>query len=311
MTWSRKPKIVMIGDVIGWAWDIKTNQLIKHLSDEFELINYPFLEKRKGVNINEYDLYFTYGWSMVHHIESVPKERRISGVTAHKSGNFFKDVIKPAMDKCLWHHANSVMLLNEMRELGGFKDTFYVPNGVDEQQFICKVPIPPKRDNLVVGHVGKKCGSGTDAKGHKRFIEPACTKARVIYRNRYNNYKDRVPHEKMPDFYQEIDCFIVSSETDGTPNGALEAAACDRPVISNKIGNMPEFIKDGYNGFIVPRKVDAYVEKFVYWRDNREELIEMGKNARKEIEEKWTWKTMSNNYRKMFRDILNKVGLRS
>jgi glycosyltransferase involved in cell wall biosynthesis len=74
---------------------------------------------------------------------------------------------------------------------------------------------------------------------------------------------------------------------------------------------MPEFIKDGYNGFIVPRKVDAYVEKFVYWRDNREELIEMGKNARKEIEEKWTWKTMSNNYRKMFRDILNKVGLRS
>jgi glycosyltransferase involved in cell wall biosynthesis len=37
----------------------------------------------------------------------------------------------------------------------------------------------------------------------------------------------------------------------------LEAAACGRPIISNQIGNMPEFIKDGWNGFIVPRKLEC------------------------------------------------------
>lgn len=311
MKWERKPKIIMIGDVRGWAWDIKTKQIVKYLSDEFEIINFPMLEEKKGINTKAYDLYFTYGWSVVNHISanSIPKERRISGVTAHKGKDFFKNTIAKSMRLVKWHHANSIMLLNEMKE-GGFKNTFYVPNGVDENQFNIKVPIPLKRDNLIVGHVGKRCGSGTDAKGHKRFIEPACEQAGVKYRNRYNNYKDRVPHEKMPEFYQEIDCFIVSSETDGTPNGALEAAACGRPVISNKIGNMPEFIKDGYNGFIVPRNVKAYVEKLQFLKENREVLIQMGTNARKEIEENWTWKRMAENYRRMFQEILAEVGLR-
>ena len=30
----------------------------------------------------------------------------------------------------------------------------------------------------------------------------------------------------------------------------------------------------------------------------------------KEIEEKWTWKIMAENYRNMFHDILQKIGLR-
>jgi glycosyltransferase involved in cell wall biosynthesis len=103
----------------------------------------------------------------------------------------------------------------------------------------------------------------------------------------------------------------VSSETDGTPNGALEAAACGRPIISNKIGNMPEFIVDGYNGFLVPRNIEAYVEKLLYLKHNRTHLVEMGKNARKTIETGWTWKIQAENYRKMFRSIINSIGLRS
>ena len=115
----------------------------------------------------------------------------------------------------------------------------------------------------------------------------------------------------MVAIYQQADVFIVSSETDGTPCGALEAAACGRPIISNAIGNMPEFIKDGYNGFIVPREVNAYIEKLKYLKENRDKLIEMGANARKTVEEGWTWKIQSENYRKMFKTILDKVGLRA
>lgn len=307
--WPRKPKILYIADVKGWAWWIKGCELQKHLSDEFDFQVVPHHQNRKGLNINAYDLYFTLSWSMAGIVRAVPNDRRLCGVTAHKKKEYFQKTIIPTLKPFRWIHANSILLKKEL-EKAGFKDIFYVPNGVNEELFNIQVPIPLHRDNLVVGHVGKRCGSGTDAKGHQRFLEPATKKANVIYRAHYNNWKSAIPHEKMPELYQEIDVFLVSSETDGTPNGALEAAACGRPVISNRIGNMPEFIKDGVNGFLVERNVDAYVQKMLLLKEDRPLLMRMGKAARQSIEEGWTWKIMSENYRQMFRTILQEVGLR-
>ena len=102
-----------------------------------------------------------------------------------------------------------------------------------------------------------------------------------------------------------MDVFLVASVEDGTPNPALEAAACGRPIISNHIGNMPEFIKDGYNGFLVDRKIGEYVKKINYFKNNRKELIRMGKNARKTVLENWTWKKQAENYRKMFKKVFS------
>jgi|WetSurMetagenome_2_1015567.scaffolds.fasta_scaffold02911_17 glycosyltransferase involved in cell wall biosynthesis len=307
---SRKPRILFCADVIGWAWDQKSRVLQKYLSDEFDIsITYLHEPNNAGIDVAFYDLYFLYGWNNVERLFKIPKERKIAGVTAHKPEITMKSYIVPQLKCVMWHHANSVLLLEELRKWE-LENVFYVPNGVEEELFNIKVPIPEKRNNLVIGHVGKASGNKLDAKGHARFIEPACKIANVIYIGHYNNYRNRIPHEKMPDFYQQIDAFIVSSETDGTPNGALEAAACGRPILSNRIGNMPELIKDGYNGFLIERNVDAYVEKLLYLKNNREHLREMGKNARKTIEENWTWKIMAENYRNMFRSILDKIGIR-
>jgi glycosyltransferase involved in cell wall biosynthesis len=310
MGWERKPRILLLSDVPNWAWAIKSNEIKTHISDEFDIdIVHLLSHNQRSFDVNRYDLYVTFGWSYVGNIRAVPMERRVSGVTAHKGKEFFKNNIAPALRNVKWHHANSILLKQEL-EAAGFKNVFYVPNGVNEQKFRIITPIPEKRDNLIAGHVGKKCGQGTDAKGHKNFIEPACKSAGVQYVGHYNNYKNHVPHEKMVDLYQKIDIFIVASETDGTPNGALEAAACGRPILSNDIGNMPEFIKNGYNGFIVNRNVGEYKEKLVWCKANRDKLIEMGNNARKTIEEGWTWKIMSENYRKMFNKILLEIGVR-
>lgn len=307
--WERKPKIMLLSDVDNWAWSRKCTEIKRNLSDEFDFNIIHLLKNRSGFNVSEYDLYFTFGWSYVGNIRGVPMERRISGVTAHKGEKFLKSNILPSMKQVRWHHANSMLLKKEL-ENNGISEVFYVPNGVNEETFKPITPIPSQRENLHVLHVGKRCGQNTDAKGHKRFIEPACTRAGVQYTGHYNNYKTAWNTDKMVELYQQADVFIVASETDGTPCGALEAAACGRPIISNTIGNMPEFIKDGYNGFIVPREVDKYVQKLLYLKENRDKLIEMGNNARKTVEEGWTWKIQAENYRQMFRTILNQIGLR-
>jgi glycosyltransferase involved in cell wall biosynthesis len=140
-------------------------------------------------------------------------------------------------------------MLKEALEEGGIKDVYYVPNGVDENLFVEKKPVNLYSEKFVAGHVGKLAGLGR--KGQKEFLEPAAAQAGVIWKGHYNNYTNRVEHNKMVDFYQDIDAFFVASITDGTPNGALEAAACGRPVVTNRIGNMPEFIVNGVNGFLV------------------------------------------------------------
>jgi glycosyltransferase involved in cell wall biosynthesis len=43
------------------------------------------------------------------------------------------------------------------------------------------------------------------------------------------------------------------------------------------------------------KKTNAYVEKINYFKKNRDELIRMGNNARKSIEEGWTWKIQAEN----------------
>ena len=59
---------------------------------------------------------------------------------------------------------------------------------------------------------------------------------------------------EMVEFYHSLDVYVCASRSEGTPNPCLEAAACGLPVITTAVGNMPELIRDGHNGFLVERR---------------------------------------------------------
>jgi glycosyltransferase involved in cell wall biosynthesis len=198
-------------------------------------------------------------------------------------------------------HANSMMLRRELLDMG-FEVVHYLPNGVNETLFRPVKPISPTSDNIIVGHVGKEC----PAKGQKEIIYPAIKQAKAQSVTNVVTWKERIPHKDMYKIYQEMDVFIVASVEDGTPNPALEAASCGRPIISNRIGNMPELIEDGVNGFLVERRVADYVDKIKWLKKNRDKMIKMGLKARETIEKYWTWEVQSENYRNMFNSIFVK-----
>jgi glycosyltransferase involved in cell wall biosynthesis len=283
--------------VKNWAWWNKSLYLKKHLSNDFnfELVYIVGKDKTTYINASKYDIFFTYGWTYIDMLNSIPKERKITGMTAHRT----KKVVEPRMQKAVAVHANSMMLYNELKTI--HDNVFYVPNGVDEELFRVEKQISKYKKSLVVGHVGKNC----PVKGQQVYIIPAIKKSRAKSHLHLKDYRDMIPYEDMWKTYQNMDCFIVASTEDGTPNPALEAAACGRPIISNRIGNMPEFIKDGWNGFIIDeRNVEQYTEKIKYFKNDRKELIRMGENARMTVELAWTWKQQAENYRLMFKTVL-------
>ncbi|MBU1043050.1 MAG: glycosyltransferase family 4 protein [Candidatus Omnitrophica bacterium] len=85
---------------------------------------------------------------------------------------------------------------------------------------------------------------------------------------------------------------IVPSEWyENSPNIIAEAYAYGKPVIGSRIGGIPELIRDNITGLTFePGNVDDLRAKIEYFQNNPDKVVEMGKNARRFVEQELTAK---------------------
>jgi glycosyltransferase involved in cell wall biosynthesis len=56
----------------------------------------------------------------------------------------------------------------------------------------------------------------------------------------------------IEDVLVHADLFLLPSETESFGLAALEALSCEVPVIASRVGGLPEVIREGENGFLLP-----------------------------------------------------------
>ena len=56
--------------------------------------------------------------------------------------------------------------------------------------------------------------------------------------------------DDLPPYYSALDVYAVTSRDEGGPKAILEAMACGIPIVSTNVGQAPDLIHNGLNGFL-------------------------------------------------------------
>lgn len=197
-----------------------------------------------------------------------------------------------------------------------FKRAFVIYNGIDISKF--KFNPRPKNHFIWIGRFARKKGvknailiakkmkiklflAGQIQPIHQDFFQ----KEIKPLLNEKIKYLGELPQNRLSKFYGEAKAFIYPLEWE-EPFGLcpVEAMACGTPVITFSLGAMPEVVKDGKTGFLVPfLKNDKINLEGIMDAIKKVDEIKR-ENCRKWVEENFTAEKMVKNYEKIYYKLL-------
>jgi glycosyltransferase involved in cell wall biosynthesis len=121
---------------------------------------------------------------------------------------------------------------------------------------------------------------GNKTPSHARYYqEEVITKADKLGLFKGNKLSIMEYQGSPADILSGYDIFLLTSYTEGIPTVILEAMANGRPVISSKVGGVPEVVEQGINGFLYEfNDTDKAVEFILELYSDREKLTSIGYN---------------------------------
>jgi len=214
-----------------------------------------------------------------------------------------------------WHtsrHQKIFVMSNEMKK--DYSKSLSIP----EEKIVVLIPgagsfqvekIEPRdfsKDEFVLGLSGVGFGSkgGYILLDAMRYIKNKNIKCKIIYPKHERNFfikfliqimgiKDRVEllgtQKDMTEFYNSIDCLVVSSLAEAFGRVVTEAMMAKRPVVAGSNIGACDIIEDGQNGFIYKfdkssgKNLALKVEEVYERRNNLENILENAYNTASEL----------------------------
>lgn len=134
--------------------------------------------------------------------------------------------------------------------------------------FIAAVQELQRRGLSVKGVIA---GRGSDLDRHLHIIDE---------NSLYEIHDGFVTRKRLAELFKRANV-VVLPYTDGTQSGvAAMALGYERPVVASKVGSIPEMVRDGVNGYLVPPKdLERLVEALIRLIEDQSVSVKMADNA--------------------------------
>lgn len=104
-----------------------------------------------------------------------------------------------------------------------------------------------------------------------------------------------------------LDIFVLPSIMEAIGGSAIEASACELPVVVSRIGGLPEVVLDGESGYIFePDCVDSLVEKLLLLIESKERREAFGRRGREFVLESFNIERMIRESEEQYEQILHR-----
>ncbi|MBW2354860.1 MAG: glycosyltransferase, partial [Deltaproteobacteria bacterium] len=105
--------------------------------------------------------------------------------------------------------------------------------------------------------------------------------------------------------YCAADLFVLPSLEDNLPNTMLEAMSCGTPVVAFEVGGIPDGVKDGETGRLVPEGDAVEMGRAILSLiSNSEKRRVMGKACRRRVEEHYSLDIQAGAYADLYKELM-------
>lgn len=177
--------------------------------------------------------------------------------------------------------------LSHRENLVGYVGRFSEEKGI--KNFVEAIPLILNRRNDVEFLIG---GHGTLFQEIEERLKDSNFGARV-------KLTGWIPHDKLPDYLNQLKLIVLPSYSEGLPSLMLEAMACGTPVLATPVGSIPDIIKDGETGFILQDNSPECIAENVARTLNHPHLDKIAASAQNVIEKEYTYEVTVERYRRI------------
>jgi glycosyltransferase involved in cell wall biosynthesis len=146
-------------------------------------------------------------------------------------------------------------------------------------------------------------GEGSEKSNLEAFVKEKALEHKV-------NFTGKVTQSQLEECYRKCDIFVLPAVTDskGDTEGLgvvlLEAMAYRKPVIGSELGGIPDIIKNGLNGLMVPEKDSVKLADAILQILQKPEIAQrFGEAGFQFVNANFSWDKIINDIMKLYREV--------
>lgn len=311
---TTKPKLLLLADVRGWAFDQNLKDMAEYLGDEFDATIAYVVEfgpyHHRAPRFSQYDVVFApyYRWGIE---RLLPWDRTLGSLRAQW---LFPERRRPPekeefdfVNRYVAFHMVTAQNYEEYRE--HCPGVVSLTNPVNMRRF----PEPTRVTDIVVaewnGNARHDNLAREDVKGFMSIVQPAC-KAAGVPLAVAEYYTSRRSPEAMPSFYRQANVAVCASLYEGASSSTMEGMASGLALLATDVGNHREMrdsqlAQYGETGILLlERDVTTFTRVLMALRANSKRVARMGEINRMEIQRAWSWDVWEDRFAAFFRTPL-------